>query len=149
MDGWKHKEGCCFFSFNLTGIPDFILFLVKLTAASEQHRIFIAVMFHYSFISVFHPGFCSKNWTGALKSWEKKNVFETAWDNVCWRVNISPVFTEKHGRNTTSSPQQTLEINNLYLDPRLFGVIVVILRKHLGRIIDQIFFLSKQIYLLQ
>lgn len=54
MDGWKHKEGC-FFSFNLTGIPDFILFLVKLTAASEQHRIFIAVMFHYSFISVFHP----------------------------------------------------------------------------------------------
>lgn len=50
-----------FFSFNLTGIPDFILFLVKLTAASEQHRIFIAVMFHYSLISVFHPpGFCSK-----------------------------------------------------------------------------------------
>lgn len=44
-----------FFSFNLTGIPDFILFLVKLTAASEQHRIFIAVIFHYSFISVFHP----------------------------------------------------------------------------------------------
>lgn len=67
-------------------------------------------------------------------------MFETAWDNVCWRVNISPVFTEKHGCNTTSSPQQTLEINNLYLDPRLFGVIVVILRKHLGRIIDQIFF---------
>lgn len=63
MDGWKHKEGC-FFSFNLTGIPDFILFLVKLTAASEQHRIFIAVMFHYSFISVFHtptpPGFAVK-----------------------------------------------------------------------------------------
>lgn len=32
--------------------------------------------------------------------------------------------TEKHGRNT-SSPQQTLEINNLYLDARLFGVIVL------------------------
>lgn len=73
MDGWKHKEGC-FFSFNLTGIPDFILFLVKLTAALEQHQIFIAVMFHYSFISVFHPPGFAVKWNGCFKKLGEKKL---------------------------------------------------------------------------